>query len=149
MRIDLTRSTTWVRTLRRGRYEYVRSYQPFNIDGLQNNYRYIMLAYREWRTLYETNPAALTPAQRTFFETRPVEMLFDIEQDPHEVNDLSQDPQYAEVLLDMRQRMQNELKSWPDLSFYPESVLVEKAFQKPCSVWAGPSNRNSDTACDR
>lgn len=120
-----------VRTLRRGRYEYVRSYQPFNMDGLQNNYRFIMLAYREWRTIYNSNRDSLTPAQRAFFESRPVEMLFDIEQDPHEVNDLAQDPNYAEVLLDMRQRMQNELTSWPDLSFYPESVLVEEAFQAP------------------
>ncbi|MBI2479539.1 MAG: sulfatase-like hydrolase/transferase, partial [Planctomycetia bacterium] len=40
-----------VRTLRKGKYEYVRSYQPFNFDGLQNNYRYKMLAYAEWREL--------------------------------------------------------------------------------------------------
>ena len=41
-----------VRTLRKGRFEYIRSYQPFNFDGLQNDYRYKMLAFTEWRELW-------------------------------------------------------------------------------------------------
>ena len=35
-----------VRSLRKGDYKYIRSYQPFNYDGLMNNYRYIQLAYQ-------------------------------------------------------------------------------------------------------
>ena len=42
-----------VRTIRKGRFEYVRSYQPFNFDGLRNNYRYRMLAYQQWLDLYD------------------------------------------------------------------------------------------------
>jgi arylsulfatase A-like enzyme len=38
-----------VRTLRVGKYKYIRNYQPFNKDGLFNFYRYKMLAYQEWR----------------------------------------------------------------------------------------------------
>lgn len=40
-----------VRTLRCGRFNYMRSYQPFNFDGLRNDCRYKMLAYAEWRDL--------------------------------------------------------------------------------------------------
>ncbi len=40
------------RSLRVGDWKYIRNYQPHYPDGLQNNYRYIMLAYREWRDLY-------------------------------------------------------------------------------------------------
>jgi arylsulfatase A-like enzyme len=68
-----------VRTLRKGKYEYVRSYQPFNFDGLHNNYRYIMLAYREWRDLY--HKGKLDEVQSQFFRARPAESLFDIELD--------------------------------------------------------------------
>lgn len=118
-----------VRTLRKGKYEYIRNYQPFNFDGLQNNYRYIMLAYREWRELYRAGK--LNEAQKLFFETRPVEQLFDIEADPYEVNDLSGDPSYAETLKEMRGLLQTKVKAIGDLSIYPESYLVDNAFENP------------------
>ncbi len=119
----------FVRTLRKGRYEYVRSYQPFNFDGLQNNYRYIMLAYQQWREMYHAGE--LNDAQSQFFQTRPAEMLFDIENDPHEVNNLATDPNYAATLEELRQELHEQVSALPDLSFYPESVLVEQAFSNP------------------
>ena len=60
-----------------------------------------------------------------------VEMLFDVEADPHEVHNLAADPQYADVLADMRARLQRKVKDLPDLSFYPESFLVRHALAAP------------------
>ena len=114
-----------VRTLRKGRYRYVRNYQPFNPDGLQNNYRYRMLAYQEWRELYEAGK--LNAEQRLFFEPRPVEQLFDVETDPHEVHNIAGDPQHAAILAVMRARMRQIVQFLPDLSFYPEPFMVEQA----------------------
>jgi arylsulfatase A-like enzyme len=119
----------FVRTLRKGKYEYVRSYQPFNFDGLQNNYRYIMLAYQQWRDMYRAGK--LNEVQSQFFRSRPPEMLFDVEADPHEVNDLSKDPAYAEILSELRAELRSRVKSMPDLSFAPESVLVDQGFDNP------------------
>ncbi|MCA9215778.1 MAG: sulfatase [Planctomycetales bacterium] len=118
-----------VRTLRKGKYEYVRNYQPYNFDGLHNNYRYKMLAYQELRSLYQSGE--LNEIQRRFFEARPGEALYDIESDPHETRNLATDPAYAEVLSDLRSRLTNRVKSLPDLSMYPESVLVDEAFSNP------------------
>lgn len=118
-----------VRTLRWGRFEYVRSYLPFTFDGLQNNYRYRMLAYREWRHLYQAGK--LDATQRQFFEARPAEALFDIENDPHETTNLAEDPNYAATLTKLRQQLDDQVKSMPDLSFYPESHLVDQAFDDP------------------
>lgn len=118
-----------VRTLRKGRFEYIRNFQPFNFDGLQNNYRYKMLAYQEWRALYQSGQ--LKAVQKQFFEPRPAEQLFDIESDPYETQNLATDPKFAEVLHDMRDRLTNRCKSLPDLSMYPESVLAESAFDNP------------------
>jgi len=117
------------RSLRKGKYKYVRNYQAFLPDGLQNNYRYRMLAYEEWRSLYKAGK--LNTTQRQFFERKPVEMLFDVETDPHEVKDLAGNAAYSDVLADMRSRLQAKVKSLPDLSFYPESVLVEQASGNP------------------
>lgn len=118
-----------VRTLRKGKWEYVRSYQSFNFDGLQNNYRYRMLAYQEWRSLY--NKGKLNNVQKQFFESRPAEALYDLEKDPHETKNLASDPTYAKELMLMRERLRERVKGMPDLSFYPESVLIKNAFQNP------------------
>ena len=115
----------FVRTLRKGRYTYLRNYQAFYPDSLHNFYRYRMLAFAEWRTLY--NAGKLNKAQSQFFERRPAEQLFDVEKDPHEVNNLADDPKYRAVLLDMRQRMTKKVKGINDLSFYPESHMVKEA----------------------
>jgi arylsulfatase A-like enzyme len=118
-----------VRTLRKGKYKYMRSYQPFNFDGLQNNYRYRMLAYQEWRELYRAGK--LNPVQRQFFEPRAAEALYDLEADPYETKNLASDPAHAATLARLRKRLVEMVKGLPDLSFYPESYLVEKAFNNP------------------
>ncbi len=118
-----------VRTLRKGRFEYVRSYQPFNFDGLHNNYRYIMLAYRQWREMFQGGE--LNEEQSQFFRPRPAELLFDIEADPHEVKNLAGDPAYEWILRGLRRDLQTQVKSLPDLSFYPESALAKEAFKNP------------------
>jgi arylsulfatase A-like enzyme len=117
------------RSFRKGRYKYMRNYQAFYPDGLQNNYRYKMLAYEQWRELY--GQGQLNEIQRRFFEAKPVEMLFDVEADPYEVRNLAGDPAHATVLRDLRARLQARVKGLPDLSFYPESHLVKHAMNDP------------------
>jgi len=119
----------FVRTLRKGRYKYMRSYQPFNFDALQNNYRYKMAAYTEWRNLYRAGKC--NAAQSAFFEARPPEALYDLQTDPYEVNNLAGRPEHADTLAALRQRLRAEVKALPDLSFYPESHLVAHAAEDP------------------
>lgn len=111
-----------VRTIHKGRYHYMRNYQPFNFDGLHAFYRYRQPAFVEWRELHKAGK--LNAAQSRFFEARPPEMLFDLEKDPHEVNNLADDPAYASILKDMRKVMQHQVESMPDLGFIPENVIV-------------------------
>jgi len=118
-----------VRSYRKGRYKYIRIYQPFQFDGLMNNYRNIMLASQEWLELFREGK--LNPLQARFFNARPPEMLFDLENDPLETRNLADDHDYIEILDDMRNSLDSWVKSMPDLSFYPEHVLVEKAFYNP------------------
>jgi arylsulfatase A-like enzyme len=117
------------RALRKGRYKYVRNYQSYYPPGLRNNYRYRMLAYQEWRDLYHAGK--LNEIQSRFFEPRPVEALYDVEADPHEIQNLADDPQHQQVLSEMRSLLQAKLKGLPDLSFFPESELIEHAVDEP------------------
>jgi hypothetical protein len=120
-----------VRGLRKGNFKYLRSYQPFNFDGLYNQYRYRMQAYQEWRTLYREG--RLNAAQRQFFEPRPAEALFDLQQDPHEVNNLAGDPAHATLLSKLRRELQAQVKSMPDLSFYPEPYFLAHGLKDPAA----------------
>ena len=117
------------RSLRKGRFKYVRHYQSYLPDALQNNYRYKMLAYQEWRDLF--HEGKLNDAQRRFFEPREPEALYDIENDPWETTNLAADPAHRSTLLDLRQRLNARLESMPDLGFFPESVLVDQAMDNP------------------
>ncbi len=127
-----------VRSLRKGKYKYIRSYQPFNFDSLQNNYRYKMVAYARWRELYREGK--LNDVERQFFEPRPPELLYDTEKDPYEVNSLAEDPAYSDILKELRNNLTRRVKTMPDLSFYPESVLIKEAFDEP--VVFGKKYRN-------
>ena len=136
-----------VRSLRKGKFKYIRNYQPFNVDGLWNDYRYIMLAYQEWWELFRSGE--LNEIQSQFFEARPPEQLFDLESDPHELQNLAGDLEYGEILTDMRSSLSRKVKSINDLSMFPESMLLEEAFEDPVTFGRNNSSRISrlvDTA---
>jgi len=118
-----------IRSLRKGQYLYNRNYQPHLPHGAQNQYRYRQLAYRDWREQYQLGK--LNPQQAQFFEPKPLEELYDVEKDPHQVHNLALDPQYQHILKPLRVSLQRQLKAMPDLGFYPESYLFSHAFSAP------------------
>ena len=128
-----------VRSVRKGRFKYLRSYQPMNPDALHNAYRYQMLAYSEWRELAAAGK--LNPAQQRFFEPRAPEALYDLETDPFELNNLAADPTFAATLRDLRARLTAWVKGMPDLGFIPEPVLLREAWKNPVAY--GQTHRAS------
>ncbi len=118
-----------VRSLRRGRYKYIRNFEAHYPDGLQNNYRYRMPAYTQWRDMYRAGE--LNPAQALFFEPKAPEALYDLRADPYEVHNLALEAVHSHRLEQMRSAMAIYQKQMPDLSLFPESELIEKAFENP------------------
>lgn len=128
-----------VRTLRSGRLRYVRRYRSHLPDALQNNYRYRMLAYEQWRELHRAGE--LDAIRSSFFEPGGPEELYDVVADPFQTRDLSGLPEYREELLRLRTRLHLHVSDGRDLSFIPESVLVEEAFDDPVSYGRARSER--------
>ncbi|MCB9082024.1 MAG: sulfatase-like hydrolase/transferase [Lewinellaceae bacterium] len=118
-----------VRSLRKGRYKYIRNFQPFNVDGLYNFYRYKMLLYQEWWDMFRAGELNVVQAQ--FFQQRPAEQLFDLEKDPHEINNLADNFAYQRVLADIRHDFQQQLRAINDLSFFPEPYYLKTGIQNP------------------
>ena len=112
-----------VRSIRKGKYKYMRNYQPFNVDGLYNFYRYKMLAYKEWYTLFQDGK--LNDIQSQFFKPKSPESLYNIEEDPHETKNLANDIAYNDILITMREELNNHLMSINDLSFLPEPYFLK------------------------
>ena len=127
-----------VRSVRKGKFKYMRNYQPFNVDGLYNFYRYKMLAYKEWYKLYQDGK--LNTVQSQFFEARLPEALYNIDEDPHETNNLANDKNYNETLMELRNELNNHLVSINDLSFLPEPHLLKNGLQDV----VGYSEKNKD-----
>ncbi len=127
-----------VRSLRRGKFKYIRSFTPQYPDGLQNNYRYRMHVYRQWRDMF--NSGDLSAPEAMFFEPRPAELLFEVESDPYETKNLTSDSRYQEHLAIMRDQLTKHLKETNDLSFFPESFLAENAMDDPTTF----GNDNSE-----
>ncbi|MDO6761262.1 sulfatase [Tamlana sp. 2_MG-2023] len=118
-----------VRSYRKGKFKYVRNFEPFNIDGLMNNYRYKQLAYAEWFKLFKEGK--LNEVQAQFFKPKPAEALYDIENDPYETKNLAQNSAYRSTLKSMRNTLIDWMLDQPDLSLYPEYYLINHAIQDP------------------
>lgn len=128
-----------VRSIRKLKYKYIRNYQPFNIDGLFNFYRYKMAGYREWKALYKEG--GLNQIQQQFFRKRDPEALYDLEKDPYETHNLANQSDYQYVLQDLRSSLQQKVKTMPDLSFYPESYFLENGLSNP--ILFGQKNKEN------
>ncbi|MDG1052458.1 MAG: sulfatase [Flavobacteriaceae bacterium] len=116
-----------VRSVRKGKYKYIRNYQPFNVDGIYNFYRYKMLAYKEWYKLFQEGK--LNDIQSQFFKPRLPEALYDIENDPYETQNLAFSVEHQNKLLDLRNILSNHVMNQPDLSFFPEPYFLENGLE--------------------
>lgn len=128
-----------VRSVRKNEFKYIRNFQPYIPDALMNNYRYLMLAYKEYRTLFDQGK--LNDVQTRFFEPKLPEELYDINKDPYETNNLANDPKYTKVLEELRHSLLDWMHDLPDLSLYPEHHLEQDAAENPIAF--GKANKKN------
>ena len=108
-----------IRAVRDNKFRYIRNYMPFRIYGQRLEYLWNAPSVGSWEQAYLNGEC--NEAQSAFWNTKPVEELFDTENDPWEVNNLANDPQYTEVLERMRTANRNFATKIKDTGFIPEA----------------------------
>ncbi len=112
------------RAVRDQKYRYIRNYMPYRVYGQHLEYLWRAPSIVSWEKAYLNGEC--NEIQSIFWETKPVEELYDTENDPWEVNNLAKDKNYADVL----ERMRAANKEWVtriyDTGFLPEADRVER-----------------------
>ncbi len=114
-----------LRTVRDKRYQYIRNYMPHLIYGQHLNYMFETPTTQVWKRLYDEGK--LKPPQTFFWETKPSEELYDLENDPDAVNNLADSPDHRKIL----DKLQKELREWElrirDVGFLPEGEIHSRS----------------------
>lgn len=114
-----------VRVVRDRRFQYHRNFMPHLPWSQYVSYTEQMPTMQVWRLRHEQQ--RLDAAQERYFQAKPVEELYDIQNDPHMLSNLAHDPQHAAVL----RRMREELRRWQlgtrDLGLLTEFEMHRRA----------------------
>ena len=120
--------TDAIRAVRDKQFKYIRNYRPEQGYYLPVTYRERIPMMQELLRLREKGQ--LTPAQAQWFrESKAVDELFDCETDPHELNNLADDPAYANKLNELKVEMDRWLKAIDDQPNIPERELIDQLWQ--------------------
>lgn len=121
------------RTVRDERYRYIRNFTP-DRPFLQAN-QYKERQYPVWRLLPELNALGkLTPAQAALCAaTMPAEELYDLANDPDEINNLARSPEQQAVLARLRGALEQWIEDTNDQGreLEPPELAARKGVTKP------------------
>ncbi len=122
-----------VRAVRNDRYIYVRNYMPHWIYGQYVGSNFAAKTMQVWHDLYHAGQ--LEPPQTYFWEAKPAEELYDLENDPHEVNNLVDSEAHQTILNELRQAHRAHMMATRDAGFLPEAEMHRRAKGSTKPVW--------------
>ena len=130
-----------IRMVHNGRYQYFRNYEPYK------PYHQFMNTPAKGHIMAELRRAernGTLPSTAWWFaaDSKPEEELYDVEEDPHQVNNLAGDPEYDEILTELRGAHREWMFRARDLGLIPEPELVR--YEKELGSRYAIFHRNRD-----
>ena len=114
-----------VRAVRDKKLLYIRNYMPYAPWGQRLSFLWRMQATQAWEQHHQDGKTDSVTGR--FFGTKPMEELYDTSVDPDNVNNLIDNPDYAQDIA----RLSTALDQWQrdifDSAFLPESEIVKRA----------------------
>jgi len=114
-----------VRAVRDNRFRYIRNYMPFRISMQHLDYLFKAPSAQAWEDAF--NAGQTNEVQSRYFLEKPLEELYDSENDPWEINNLADNPDYAIVLERMRKAEINWMREVRDVGLIPETEYLNFA----------------------
>jgi len=108
-----------MRSVKDKKYRYIRNYMPFRISLQHNNYLFLAPSAQSWEKAFREGRT--NEVQSRYFLPKPVEELYDTENDPWEINNLADDPAYRKLLLRMRKAEDDWMNEIRDVGLIPET----------------------------
>lgn len=115
------------RTIRDEKFRYIRHYQETEA-GHDLRYRDNLGMMQAMKRERDANQ--LNTSQMKWFEKRPQEELFDLDQDPHELINLANDPAYKNELIRLRKALAHWLSKNGDMSIIDEEQMAANLLDK-------------------
>lgn len=129
-----------MRSVRTADFKYIRNFlahRPYLQPCAYKDAKSILIALRDWN-----KAGKLDEAQKLILqETRPVEELYDLRADPHEIRNLAMDPQHQTVLAEMRQRLEHWMEATNDQGRTAESPEM---FESDMAIYLKTLSRKGD-----
>ncbi len=124
-----------LRSVRNDRYLYIRNFYPDQPHLQPNAYKDGKSILQELRRMHEARELPELCERLLFSEKRPSEELYDWQSDPWQVHNLATDPAHANVLVQMRSRLDQWIVDSRDRG--PES---EAQYDSDMAVYVGKGN---------
>lgn len=106
-----------IRAIRTHDFKYIRNFMT-DRPLMQSQYRDNKKPYKEFMRIWKEGAKF---EDDWLSDKRPAEELYDLKNDPYEVHNLANDPNYSEQLSKMRDILDNWIKETDDKGQYPES----------------------------
>lgn len=107
------------------RYIYIRHfmpYQPYIQSGLIFDDR--KSSFKELRRVYKECPDC---TGKIFWESKPVEELYDLKLDPQELNNVANSPAYFSIKEELKKELHNHILNIRDASLLPEPEMMRRS----------------------
>lgn len=136
-----------IRAVRNKQYQYIRNFDPDLPNYHNNEYRLHMPMMQEILRLKEKD--SLNEELKRWFSLKPVEELYNVQNDPFELNNLATNPAYSNMLIKMRSALDDWIRLMRDKGFMQEKDLIETMWQgteKPVTATPKITKKNSGGA---
>jgi len=118
-----------IRAVRHKRFKYIRNFHPELPYAQTIAYMELMPTMQVWRQWNEQG--RLTTTQKLFFApAKQAEELYDLKNDPHEVNNLANSPKHERKLKELRRALDRWINETKDLGAIPETELIARGLVK-------------------
>ena len=116
-----------LRAVSDGNYRYVRNYDTSKPHALNNSYRMQIPMMRELVELHKNGK--LNKIQSFWLDSpKPAEELYDLNEDPYEINNLADSKRHTEILNKLSRDLDNWIRETNDLGEYPEKELIPEEY---------------------